>query len=154
MFLILFDTQWKNIRLTNFFCGIARLHVFYIRFTCIRAMSDQRIVDALGQHQINELLLWGRPNSCFLPTWHAPGQCKTNEVLLWDRPSSCFPSGFTLTHWGNIRLTNGSWGLARSIFFYTVSHALCQYQTNELLLWDRSDSCFYCVFTCVGVTSD
>ena len=72
-----FETYWGNLRLTCCFCGIAGRLVVYC------------VVHALCQYQTNELLLWDRPDSCFLWCFTCLGQYQTNEVLLWDRPDSC-----------------------------------------------------------------
>jgi hypothetical protein len=86
MFSIVFYTHWGNIRLTNCFCGIAEIHVsivFYTHWGNIRLMSCfcgiarihvfYYVLHALGQHQNNEMLLWNRPNSCFLLCFYSIG---------------------------------------------------------------------------------
>ena len=44
------------------------------------------------------------------------------------------------------------WDRPRSRAFYCVLHALRQYQTNERILWDRPTSCFLTCF--IDETSD
>jgi len=43
-------------------------------------------------------------------------------------------------HYGNVRLTNCFCGIARTRAFHCVLHALGQYQTSGVLLWDHPDS--------------
>jgi len=55
------------------------------------------------------------------------------------------------THWGNIRLTCCFRGVAPGHAFCCALHALWQYQSNELLLWDRPNLCdLYHVFHALG----
>ena len=53
VFCVVFYTGWGNIRLRGCFRGIDQMHGLY------------GVLHALGQCQINELLLWGRPNITF-----------------------------------------------------------------------------------------
>jgi hypothetical protein len=87
-----FYTHWGNLRLTCCFCGIARTHGRY-------AFSH-----APGQHQINELLQWDRPSSCFVLSFTCIGQHQADELLLLDRPNSLMLTPAIYMHWGNIRL--------------------------------------------------
>jgi hypothetical protein len=115
MFSIVLYPHWGNIRLTNCFCAIARIHVFYY----------------VLQH-------WGniRLTNCF---------CAIARIHVFF---------YVLQHWGNIRLTSCFCGIARIYVFFYVLHTLGQYQTNELLLWDRLNSCFLLCFIRTGAIPD
>ena len=78
------------------------------------------VLHAVRQCQANELLLWDRPDECFVFVLHVLRQCQANGLLLCDCPDACFALCFT-----------------------RVEAKL------ELLLWDRPDSCFVllCVST-------
>ena len=90
---IMFYMHWGNIRLTQCFGGIAHIHVF----PCA--------LHALGQYQPNDLLLWGRPNSCYLFCSTHAGATSDWRIASVGLPEVSFPIVFQ-KHWGNIRLTN------------------------------------------------
>ena len=70
---------------------------------------------------------------------HALGQHQTNVLLPWDRPKSCFLWCFTFVKAISDQriafVVSPEFGA-----FYRVLHALGQYQTSGVLLWDRPDS--------------
>jgi hypothetical protein len=91
MLSIMFHTRWGNIRSTCSFRWVARGHAFYcacmyygtIRLTnCFcgiaRIYTSYRVLHALGQYQINEVPLWDGLDSCFLCRLQALGQYQTN----------------------------------------------------------------------------
>ena len=102
------------------------------RIACLRA---------LRQCQANELLLWDRPDACFVFCFTRIEAISSQGVAFVGSPRYMLRIVF-YTQWGNIRLTNCSCGIAQMHISYCVLHALRQYDAKEFLLWDRPDACF------------
>ena len=58
------------------------------------------------------------------------------------------------TPWASIRVTSCFCGIARIHVRYHDLHALGPYQSTQLLLWDRANSCFLWSFACIEAISD
>ena len=172
-FSIVFYTYWGNVRLANCFLGssycvlhalgqyhanelllqgIARVHVLYY------------VLHALGQYQTSELLLWERLNSRFLLCFTRIGAIselpsQTNTDYNWEIVviASLSPQGI----WSTFRAhpdhkqcpTRSQTRWLESHTFFCVLHAFRQYQTSELLLRDRRESCFLLRFTRIVAVS-
>ena len=155
---MVFYTHWGNIRLTSCFCGIAHIDALY------------RVLHACRQYQANVLLLWDRAKSCFLLCFtHTLRQYHIQYSYLCMfslrvglRVGCAYawaairiqPAVQRITFWQAAvgvlgqhatqrcpRLTNCFCAIAQIHACHCVLHALGQYQTNELLLWDRPTSC-------------
>ena len=67
---IVFYMRCSNIRSTHGFCGIARMRVSYC------------VLHALGQYQAKGLLLWDRPDACFVLCFKRLGAGTSEYYLL------------------------------------------------------------------------
>ena len=125
---IMFHTHWGNIRLLVPFHGIAQIDVS-IAF-CMR----------WGNIRITGCFLWDCPDLSSYRILHALKQYQVNEWLLWDRPDACCALRFTC--WGSIMLASYLCGISQIHPSYCVLRTYGQYQTNELPLWDDQHSYF------------
>jgi len=96
---------------------------------------------ALRQRQANELLLWDRPDACFVFCFTRIEAISSQGIAFVGSPRHMLRIVF-YRQWGNIRLTNCSCGIAQMHILYYVLHALRQYDAKEFLLWDRPDAWF------------
>ena len=137
-------------RLTSCFCGIAGIRVPY------------HVLNALAQYQTSGLPLWGRPSSCLLSCFTYVGAVSGQRLASAGASESMFSNAFYM-HWWKIKLATCFCGIARIHVFSCVLHVLeqyqtcelppVQYQTSELLLRDRPNSCLLLCSTRTGAVS-
>ena len=77
--------------------------------------------------------------------WHALRQSQANEMLLWNRPDVCFVLRFTRVEAisGQRMASVGSARCMLRIAFYMLG----QHHASELLMWDLPNTSFVLMFT-------
>ena len=142
------------------------------------------VLHAMGQYQTNEVLLWGRPDSCLLNalsvyqgnTDRYPGALGVNLCVVflasallprWIRSDPICISLHVLLACRPARRLPVCLGCYSQSASYPADYILagchrskrttCNAevsQASELFLWDRPDSCFLSCFTSLGLISD